>query len=205
MRLKAGRSAGMVGTLMDDLATMPKIMKRLALVQFCSWFAFFTLWVYLQPSVTSYHFGTTDASSQAFGDGSLAVNNIFAVYSLVAWGFSLCIPLITRVIGLKLTYALSLIVGGLAFISIWQFPVSLFWVSAIGIGIVWASILTLPYALLADALPAGRMGTYMGIFNYFIVIPQLIVGTIMGTVLTKVLGGQSVLTLVVAGIVIHRG
>lgn len=204
-RLNAGRPSGMVGTLMDDLATMPTIMKRLALVQFCSWFAFFTLWVYLQPSVTSYHFGTTDTSSQAFGDGSLAVNNIFAVYSLVAWGFSLCIPLLTRLLGLKLTYALSLIIGGLAFISIWLFPVNLFWVSAVGIGIVWASILTLPYAVLADALPAGRMGTYMGIFNYFIVIPQLVVGTIMGTVLTKLLGGESILTLVVAGFVMMLG
>jgi len=85
------------------------------------------------------------------------------------------------------------------------FPVSLFWISAIGIGIVWACVLTLPYALLADALPASRMGTYMGIFNYFIVIPQLVVGTIMGSVLTGLLGGQSVLTLVVAGVVMMTG
>ncbi|MEP4051096.1 MAG: MFS transporter [Litorimonas sp.] len=205
LRLKAARAPGMIGILMDDLATMPVLMKRLALVQFCSWFAFFTLWVYLQPAVTSFHFATTDTSTQAYGDGSLAVNNIFAVYSLVAWGFSLLIPLITRSIGLKPTYALSLIVGGLSFISIWQLPPNLFWLSAIGIGIVWACVLTLPYAILADALPAERMGTYMGIFNYFIVIPQLIVGTIMGTVLTKILGGESVLTLVIAGGVMMMG
>ena len=205
MRLKAGRTAGMIGSLMDDLATMPSLMKRLALVQFTSWFAFFTLWVYLNSAVTSHHFGTTDPTSSAFGEGSLAVNNIFAIYSLVAWGFSLLIPVGTKMIGLKPFYAISLIIGGMSFISIWLFPVSLFWISAIGIGIVWACVLTLPYALLADALPASRMGTYMGIFNYFIVIPQLVVGTIMGSVLTGLLGGQSVLTLVVAGVVMMTG
>ncbi|MEM7678913.1 MAG: MFS transporter, partial [Myxococcota bacterium] len=210
LRLKGGqngeiKAAGMIGSLMDDLATMPLLMKRLALVQFTSWFAFFTLWVYLNSAVTSHHFGTTDPTSEAFGAGSLAVNNIFAIYSLVAWGFSLLIPVGTRAIGLKPFYALSLLIGGLSFISIWLFPPSLFWVSAIGIGIVWACVLTLPYALLADALPADRMGTYMGIFNYFIVIPQLVVGTVMGTVLTTVLGGQTVLTLVVGGGVMMSG
>lgn len=205
LRLRASRSPGMVGSLMDDLATMPTLMKRLALVQFTSWFAFFTLWVYLNSAVTSHHFGTTDPTSEAFGAGSLAVNNIFAIYSLVAWGFSLLIPLGTKAIGLKPFYGASLITGGLAFISIWLFPPSLFWVSAIGIGIVWACVLTLPYALLADALPANRMGTYMGIFNYFIVIPQLVVGTIMGTVLTTFLGGETILTLVVAGSVMMLG
>ena len=205
LRLKGGRAAGMIGALMNDLATMPVLMKRLALVQFTSWFAFFTLWVYLNSAVTSHHFGTTDPTSDAFGVGSLAVNNIFAIYSLVAWGFSLLIPVGTRSIGLKLFYVLSLLIGGLSFISIYLFPPSLFWLSAVGIGIVWACILTLPYALLADALPAGRMGTYMGIFNYFIVIPQLVVGTIMGTVLNTVLGGQTVLTLIVAGGVMMLG
>ena len=205
VRLSGGGGTNMVGSLMDDLATMPTLMKRLALVQFCSWFAFFTLWVYLNSAVTSHHFGTTDPTSDAFGEGSLAVNDIFAIYSLVAWGFSLLIPIITRAIGLKPTYALSLLIGGLSFISIWLFPPSLFWLSAVGIGIVWACVLTLPYAMLADALPADRMGTYMGIFNYFIVIPQLLVGTIMGTVLSKLLGGETVLTLIVGGGVMMLG
>ncbi|MGB6230304.1 MAG: hypothetical protein WBF53_09285, partial [Litorimonas sp.] len=255
VRLKAQRSPGMIGSLMDDLATMPTLMKRLALVQFTSWFAFFTLWVYLNSAVTSHHFGTTDPTSEAFGAGSLAVNDIFAVYSLVAWGFSLLIPLfinklresfITTAIwitvgsiifvglfylitsdvrlvyiglamailcvatlkigiGLKPFYALSLLVGGLSFIAIRYLDPSQFAIAATGIGVVWACVLTLPYALLADALPAERMGTYMGIFNYFIVIPQLVVGTIMGTVLTTLLGGATILTLVVAGGVMMSG
>ena len=204
-RLRARRAPGMVGSLMDDLATMPLLMKRLAMVQFCAWFAFFTLWVYLNSAVTSFHFGTTDTGSEAFGAGSLAVNDIFAVYSLVAWGFALLIPLITRAIGLKTTFASALLIGGLSFISIRYLSPDMFWLSAVGIGIIWSCILTLPYSMLADALPAERMGTYMGIFNYFIVIPQLIVGTIMGSVLAGLLGGQTVLTLVVAGVVMMFG
>lgn len=254
LRLKGGHKAGMVGGLMDDLATMPVLMKRLALVQFCSWFAFFTLWVYLNSAVTSYHFGTTDPTSEAFGIGSLAVNDIFAIYSLVAWGFSLLIPLFinrandfgktvlwlaigavifvgmlyvltgdTRIviigavlalicgltlklrIPLKSFYALSLLIGGLSFAALRFIEPQQFIIASVGIGIVWACVLTLPYAMLADALPADRMGTYMGIFNYFIVIPQLLVGTIMGTVLSKILGGETVLTLIVAGAVMMLG
>ena len=205
LRLKNGWRQTMVGSLMDDLVTMPTLMKRLALVQFCAWFAFFILWVYLNSAVTSHHFGSTDTTSEAFAAGSLAVNDIFAIYALVAWGFSLLIPLITRAIGLKTTFALSLVIGGLSFISIYLFDPGLFWLSAVGIGIIWACILTLPYSMLADALPAERMGTYMGIFNYFIVIPQLIVGTVMGTVLNGLLGGQTVLTLIIAGVIMMLG
>ena len=204
-RLKAGRPADMIGSLMDDFATMPLVMRRLAAVQFTSWFAFFILWVYLNNAVTSFHFGTTDTSSEAFGDGSLAVNNIFAVYSLVAWGFSLLIPLFTRVIGTKPFYAIALVIGGASFASIRFIGPDMFWLAATGIGIVWACVLTLPYAILSDALPPERMGTYMGIFNFFIVIPQLVVGTVMGAVLTQFLGGESIRTLLVAGAVMASG
>ena len=205
LRLRSGGKAGMVGSLMDDLATMPLLMKRLALVQFCAWFAFFTLWVYLNSAVTSFHFGTTDTGSAAYGEGSLAVNDIFALYSLVAWGFALLIPVITRLIGVKTTFALALLVGGASMIGIRFLQPSMFWVAGLGIGVVWACVLTLPYTMLADALPADRMGTYMGIFNYFIVIPQLVVGTVMGSVLSGLLGGETVLTLVVGGSVMMLG
>ena len=204
-RLSRGGKPGMIGSLMDDFATMPLVMRRLAMVQFTSWFAFFILWVYLNSAVTSHHFGTTDTSSEAFGEGSLAVNNIFAVYSLVAWGFSLLIPFFTRVMGTKPFYALALLIGGASFAAIRFIEPDMFWLAATGIGIVWACVLTLPYTLLADALPPERMGTYMGIFNFFIVIPQLVVGTVMGAVLTSFLGGEPVRTLVVAGAVMALG
>lgn len=198
-RLSAGGEAKFIGTLMDDFATMPMVVRRLAAVLFTSWFAFFVLWVYLTPAVTSHHFGTGDTASEAYGQGALAVNNIFAVYGIVSMIFALLIPISARAIGVKKFYALSLIIGGASFAGLYIAPPSLFWLIATGIGIVWACVLTLPYTLLADALPPARMGTYMGIFNFFIVIPQLIVGTIMGAVLTTFLNNEPIRTLVLAG------
>ena len=204
-RLRADRAPGMIGSLMDDLVTMPTVMKRLAAVQFTSWFAFFILWVYLTPAVTFHHFGTSDTSSEAFGTGALAVNDIFAVYGIVSMLFALAIPFFTRLMGVKPFYALTLLIGAASFAGIRFVDPSLFWLVSCGIGIVWASILVMPYVLLADALPADRMGTYMGIFNFFIVIPQLVVGTVMGAVLGGLLGGDPSLTLVVAGAVMSLG
>lgn len=204
-RLKNDRPTNLVSGLMSDLVTMPTLMKRLAAVQFTSWFAFFTLWVYLTPAVTFHHFGTSDTSTEAYGNGALAVNDIFALYGIVSMLFAAVIPVFTRIMGVKPFYALTLIIGGLSFAGIRFVDPSLFWLVATGIGIVWASVLVLPYVLLSEALPANRMGTYMGIFNYFIVIPQLVVGTLMGGVLNAFLKGDPSLTLVVAGCVMALG
>ncbi len=202
---KSGKPGTMVSELMGDLVTMPHLMKWLAAVQFTSWFAFFTLWVYLTPAVTFHHFGTSDTSTEAFATGALAVNDIFALYGIVSMIFAAVIPVFTRIMGVKPFYALTLIIGGLSFAGIRFVDPSLFWLVATGIGIVWASVLVLPYVLLSEALPAKRMGTYMGIFNYFIVIPQLVVGTLMGGVLNAFLGGDPSRTLVVAGCVMALG
>lgn len=205
MRLKAGKEPGFIGALMDDFATMPKVMRRLAFVQFTSWFAFFILWVYLTPAITSYHFGTSDTASQAYGDGAIAVNNIFARYGIVSMVFALAIPIFTRFLGVKLFYAIALLIGGASFAGLYFVEPNMFWLIATGIGIVWACVLTLPYVLLADALPPERMGTYMGIFNFFIVIPQLVVGTIMGAVLSTFLQNEPIRTLVLAGAIMALG
>ena len=204
-RIRSEKEMNMVSGLMADLVTMPTLMKRLAAVQFTSWFAFFILWVYLTPAVTFHHFGTSDTSTQAYGNGALAVNDIFALYGIVSMIFAAVIPLFTRMMGVKPFYALTLVIGGVSFIGIRFVDPDMFWLVATGIGIVWASILVLPYVLLSEALPADRMGTYMGIFNYFIVIPQLVVGTVMGGVLNAFLGGDPSLTLVVAGVVMAMG
>lgn len=204
-RLRRGGEAGFIGTLMDDFATMPLVMRRLAAVQFTSWFAFFILWVYLTPAVTSHHFGTGDTSTEAYGTGALAVNNIFAVYGIVSMFFALAIPFGVKIFGVKKFYALALVIGGVSFAGLYVAPPSLFWLIATGIGIVWACVLTLPYTLLADALPPSRMGTYMGIFNFFIVIPQLVVGTVMGGVLTTFLNNEPIRTLILAGVIMALG
>ena len=204
-RLKAGREPGFIGTLMDDFATMPMVMRRLAFVQFTSWFAFFILWVYLTPAVTSHHFGSSDTASQAYGNGALVVNDIFALYGIVSMFFALAIPVFTKFMGVKPFYALSLLIGGASFAGLYFMGPEMFWINATGIGIVWACVLTLPYVLLADALPPSRMGTYMGIFNFFIVIPQLVVGTVMGAVLSTFLENEPVRTLVLAGAIMASG
>ncbi|MEP3890758.1 MAG: MFS transporter [Hellea sp.] len=204
-RLKAGREPGFIGSLMDDFATMPKVMRRLALVQFTSWFAFFILWVYLTPAITSHHFGSSDTASSAYGNGALAVNDIFALYGIVSMFFALAIPFFTKIIGVKPFYALALLIGGASFAGLYFMGPEMFWLNATGIGIVWACVLTLPYVLLADALPPSRMGTYMGIFNFFIVIPQLVVGTIMGAVLSTFLQNEPIRTLVLAGCIMALG
>lgn len=204
-QIRAGRTDNMVSTVLGDLTTMPLIMKRLAAVQFTTWFAFFIMWVYLTPAITSYHFGSTDPGSEAYGSGALAVNNIFATYSIIAFFFSLLIPVIVRFCGLKLTFALALSAGGAGVLSLYALDPSWFWLSAVGIGIAWSCVLTLPYAILADALPADKMGTYMGIFNFFIVIPQFVVGIIIGPVVTQLLGGQPIYALVIGGIVMMTG
>ena len=212
----------LLATVLDDFITMPLIMKRLALVQFATWFAFFVMWVYSDPAFAVHHFGTTDASSEAYGTASLVKNNMFAVYNLVPIFFSLLIPFFTRSIGLKTTYAIALILGGLGLIAIYALPMGQFlgdglkfgWftafetkflLSALGIGIAWTCVLTLPYAILADALPAEKMGTYMGIFNFFIVLPQLIVGTVMGPVIKTFFGGNAIYAIVLAGGVMVLG
>lgn len=204
-RLKAGREAGFIGTLMDDFATMPKVMRRLAFVQFTSWFAFFILWVYLTPAITSHHFGSSDTASSAYGNGALAVNNIFALYGIVSMFFAVAIPFFTKIMGVKPFYAVSLLIGGASFAGLYYIGPEMFWLNATGIGIVWACVLTLPYVLLADALPPSRMGTYMGIFNFFIVIPQLVVGTVMGAVLSTFLQNEPIRTLVLAGCIMALG
>ncbi len=204
-RLKAGKAPGFIGTLMDDFATMPKVMRRLAMVQFTSWFAFFILWVYLTPAITSHHFGSSNTASRAYGNGALAVNDIFALYGIVSMFFALAIPFFTKFMGVKPFYALALLIGGASFAGLYFMGPELFWINATGIGIVWACVLTLPYVLLADALPPSRMGTYMGIFNFFIVIPQLVVGTIMGAVLSTFLQNEPIRTLILAGCIMALG
>jgi len=212
----------MLGTVLDDLVTMPLIMKRLAIVQFTTWFAFFVMWVYSDPAFAAHHYGASDASSEAYGTASLVKNNMFAVYNIVPVFFSLMLPFFTRNLGLKVTYAVALLLGGLGLIAIYILPMGQFlgdglkfgWftafetkflLSALGIGIAWTCVLTLPYAILADALPAEKMGTYMGIFNFFIVLPQLIVGTVMGPVIKTVFAGQAIYAIVLAGIVMIIG
>lgn len=197
------RTAGFTNGLRESftgILAMPPTMRQLAVVQFFSWLALFAMWIYTTKAVTSHIYHTTDATSKLYNEGADWVGVCFAVYNGVSAIFALLLPLIARATSRRFTHMLCLVAGGLGLISIYfiQDP-RLLLLSMVGVGIAWASILSVPYAMLAGALPANKMGYYMGVFNFFIVIPQVVAGLILGWFTTHFFHGQSELTLVLGG------
>ena len=207
IQILAGRmqSRGQVSNglyhIVDDLFHMPRVMKQLAVVQFFSWFALFAMWIYSTSAVTSFHFGTNDVTSQAYNDGADWVGVLFASYNGFAALAAIAIPVVARKLGCRWSHLLNLSVGGISLISFFfiRDPAWLI-VPMIGVGIAWASILSLPYALLSDVLPTQKMGIYMGIFNFFIVIPQLIAASVLGLLLREFFEGRGIFGLVIGGV-----
>lgn len=176
---------GALAQILSDLAQMPDMMRRLAVTQFFTWFALQILWTYVTPVVTQYSFGTTDIHSQRYNDGADYVGLLFGVYNATTALTALFVlPTLAKRIGHANTHMLCLGVGALSFASflIVRDP-HMLWFTFAGLGIVWASILSMPYVMLTDSLPANKFGIYMGIFNFFIVLPQLVVATVMGATL----------------------
>ena len=196
-----GRTDNGLYSIVDDLFHMPRVMKQLAVVQFFSWFALFAMWIYSTAAVTSYHFGTTEVTSQAYNDGANWVGVLFASYNGFAALAAIAIPFMARMLGCRLSHLLNLSIGGVSLLS-FIFIRDPAWLilPMIGVGIAWASILSIPYALLSDVLPTAKMGIYMGIFNFFIVIPQLIAASVLGLVLREFFGGQGIYGLVIGGV-----
>jgi len=200
-RLKhAGRDRNGFSEVMEDLFAMPPVMRRLAVVQFFSWFALFAMWIYTTSAVTAFHYGTTDPSSQAYNDGADWVGLLFAAYNGVAAIAAFLLPVMARVTGRRGAHMISLCLGGSGLMA---FPLisdpALLWVPMIGVGFAWSSILSSPYSILSAAVPAAKMGVYMGIFNIFIVVPQVLAASILGAVLRGLLGGQAIWALVLGG------
>ncbi len=186
--------------IMHDLFRMPRVMRQLAVVQFFSWFAMFAMWIYGTSAVTSYHFGATDVTSAAYNDGADWNGILFASYNLFAAFAAMAIPFVANRLGCRVSHLVNLLVGGLGLISFYFIKdPQLLLVSMVGVGIAWASILSLPYALLSNNLPAQKMGVYMGIFNFFIVIPQLVAASILGLLLREFFGLQPIFGLVIGG------
>lgn len=189
-------------SFMDTLREIPLIMWRLSIVQFFSWFALFLMWVYTTSGIAQHVWNTAsgDATSSGFNEAGNWVGVIFAGYSLFATLYSLILASLANKAGRKITYLLSLIAGGVGLLSmvfIQNKYVLIF--SMIGVGIAWAAILAMPYAILSGALPPRKMGVYMGIFNASITIPQIAAGLLGGLIL-RILGGHAILMLGVAGI-----
>ncbi len=199
--LSQTRSQGAFVQIMADMRAMPGPMRRLALVQFFSWFALFAMWIYTTAAVTGVHFGSTDPTSEAYNEGANWVGVLFAAYNGFAALAAIIIPLMVARIGLRASHMINLWLGAAALVA-FLFIRDPDWllVSMIGIGFAWASILSLPYAMLCDCLPAKKMGVYMGIFNFFIVIPQLLAASVLGVLLKTLFGNQPIYALVLGGV-----
>lgn len=187
--------------IVKDFNSMPKTMVQLAYVQFFSWFALFAMWIYTTSAVTSYIFNSTDPTSQAYNDGADLVGLLFGIYNGIAALAALMLPIIAKYTSRRMTHFIALMCGGIGLISFFFISDPFWlWFSMIGVGIAWASILSIPYAMLSGSLPAEKMGYYMGVFNFFIVIPQIVAGTILGFMLTHFFNGQPIYIIVSGGI-----
>ncbi len=198
--IKQGRSYLGLVHIVKDFNSMPKTMVQLASVQFFSWFALFAMWIYTTPAVTSHIFQTTEPTSKAYNTGADLVGSLFGVYNGIAALAALLLPILAKYTSRRITHLTALLCGGAGLISFYFISDPFWlWFSMIGIGISWASILSIPYALLSGSLPPEKMGYYMGVFNFFIVIPQIIAGTILGFMLNNFFNGQPIYILVSGG------
>ena len=189
--------------IMHDFAAMPDTMKQLGIVQFFSWFALFSMWVFSTPAIASHVYGLplSDKSSVTYNDAGNWVGFIFGVYNGISAVYALMLPAIALKFGRKTTHAISLTAGGIGLISIYFIhnPTYLIF-SMVGVGMAWASILAMPYAILAGSIPSHKMGIYMGVFNFFITLPQIVNGIIGGPIVKYVYGSNAIFSLVMAGV-----
>jgi maltose/moltooligosaccharide transporter len=189
--------------IFTDFKEMPLTMKQLSFVQFFSWFGLFGMWVFSTPAIAHHIYGLplSDSSSEAYQNAGDWVGVLFGVYNLVSAIYAFFLPAIAKKVGRKKTHTISLVIGGLGLVSIYIMP-NQYWLilSMIGVGIAWASILAMPYAILAGAIPVKKMGVYMGIFNFFIVIPQIINALIGGPIVKYFYGGDAIYALIASGV-----
>ncbi|RYD86185.1 MAG: MFS transporter, partial [Sphingobacteriales bacterium] len=209
-------------TIMNDFQFMPGVMKQLAVVQFFTWFALFSMWIYTTGAVTEHIFKTTDTTSVAYNTGANVVNEMFANYNLVGAIAAFLLPLIAKRTSRKFTHFLALAAGGAGLASIYflgnagtfnneifsigtpgtwhHFTFYMYDISMLGVGIAWASILSIPFAMLSGSLPASKMGYYMGVFNFFVVIPQLLAASILGFLVSYFFDNQPIYALLIGGV-----
>jgi len=200
---RRGATANMLANIVGDFSGMPPIMKRLALVQFFSWSALYTMWVFTTPVVAQYFYHTTDTSSAAYQEAGNWVGVLSAVYSGVSAIAALTLlPFLAKSIGKSRTHTFCLLAGAAGYASfLFTTDPKMLMISEIGIGIAWGSILAMPYAILASSLPQRKLGIYMGLFNIFIVVPQLLVATVMGSIMKAFFPDQPIWTMLAAAIV----
>ncbi|MEZ4853509.1 MFS transporter [Flavobacterium sp.] len=189
--------------IFTDFVKMPETMRQLSWVQFFSWFGLFGMWVFTTPAIAQHIYGLSidDTKSPAFQDAGDWVGIIFGVYNFVSAIVAFGLPYIAKQIGRKKTHAISLVLGGIGLLSMYFMPnkeALIF--SMVLVGVAWASILAMPYAILAGSIKPKKMGVYMGIFNFFIVIPQIINALIGGPLVKYVYNDHAIYAIVMSGI-----
>ena len=202
-RDEAAEHSSKFSDMFKDFAKIPTLMKKLGAVQFFSWFALFTMWVFTTSALATHHFGLApdDTTSAEFNKAGDLTGHLFGLYNLFAIPFAFLLTPIAKVIGKKQTHALALFSGGLGLISMFFIKdTGMLWISMIGLGFAWASILAMPYAMLIDAIPQRKMGVYMGIFNFFIVMPQIVNGIFGGPIVKNLFGNMAIDYVVVGGV-----
>ena len=197
---KGGGGRNLLGHIVGDFAGMPTVMKQLAVAQFFSWSALFIMWINTTPVVAQYFYGVTDPATPRFNEAGNWVGVLFAVYNGVAALAALfLLPTMAQRLGKARTHMICLLAGAAGYASFFLIrdPQWLI-ISEIGVGIAWASILAMPYAILAGALPQRKLGIYMGLFNIFIVVPQLLVATVMGSIVKAFFPTEPIYTMAFA-------
>jgi maltose/moltooligosaccharide transporter len=189
--------------IFTDFAKMPHTMRQLSWVQFFSWFGLFGMWVFTTPAIAEHIYGLdpADTKNPLFQEAGNWVGIIFGVYNLVSMFFAFALPAIAKKYGRKKTHAVSLCIGGIGLISMYFIHhKELLIFSMILVGIAWASILAMPYAILAGSIQPKKMGVYMGIFNFFIVIPQIVNALIGGPIVKYLYGEHAIFAIVTSGV-----
>ncbi len=185
---------------------IPKVMIQLLLVQFFSWFALFSMWVFTTPSVAQTFYNSIDPNSLEYKEAGNWVGILFGIYNGVSAIIALSLPVIAKKVSRKKTHAIALSIGGLSLLSFSIIPnATLLIIPMIGIGIAWGSILAMPYAMLASSIPPKRMGIYMGIFNMSITIPQIVNGIFGGLILKHLLHNNPINSILMAGVFMILG
>lgn len=189
-----------VSEIFGSIGSMPVRMKQLALVQFFTWPGLFLMWFYFSTAVSRNVLGATDTQSALYAEGVEWANLCFGFYSVVTFMVAFALPPLAKRIGQKNTHALALLCAAAGLISV-GFIHNKYWLllSMAGIGIAWASILSMPYAMLAPSLPPRKVGIYMGIFNFFIVLPEIIASLTFGWIMENVLDNNRISALMIGG------
>lgn len=201
LRLKGGGANAGLLDIIVDIVRMPVAMKRLAIVQFFTWFGMFAMWVYAVPAITARHFSAAGALAGDYNAGANWVGVLFALYDGVAIFVALLLSGVCARIGLRLTYGVCLAIGGGGVLSLILIEdPAILWLSSVGIGVAWAAILSIPYTIVANAAPADKVGVYMGIHNIFLVVPQLVGASALGVAMDRLFSGQASYAIVLAAL-----